>query len=83
MADHVLDLRRISQHFGETLVLEITVGAGAGETPVQEEVRMADERLEAARQSLESDPNVKALKKMFGATIKQDSIELVNPQNSD
>ncbi len=74
---------RISQHFGETLVLEITVSASAGETPVQEEVRMADERLEAARQSLESDPNVKALKKMFGAEIKPDSIELVNPQNSD
>ena len=73
----------MSRHFGETLALDITISAGAGETPVQEEVRIADEQLEAARRSLEADPNVKVLKKMFNAEIKPDSIELVNPQNSD
>ena len=57
--------------------------ADGGETPVQEESRMADERMEAARQSLEADPNVKALKDMFGAELKTDSIELINPPQSD
>jgi len=39
---------------------------------------MADERLEEARQSLEADPNVKALKTMFGAELKTDTIELIS-----
>ena len=37
-----------------------------------------DERLEAARESLEADPNVRALKDMFGAELNPDSIELVD-----
>jgi len=41
------------------------------------------ERLEAARQSLEADPNVQTLKNMFGAELKTDSIELINPPQSD
>jgi hypothetical protein len=44
---------------------------------------MADERMEAARQTLEADPNVQALKDMFGAELKTDSIELINPSQSD
>jgi DNA polymerase-3 subunit gamma/tau len=73
----------LSTHFGEKLAVEITLSADAGETPVQEETRMADERLEAARQSLEADPNVQTLKNMFGAELKTDSIELINPPQSD
>jgi len=73
----------LSTHFGEELAVEITLSAGGGETPVQEESRMEDERLEAARQSLEADPNVQTLKTMFGAELKTDSIELINPPQSD
>ncbi len=73
----------LSAHFGEKLSVEITLSADAGETPVQEETRMADERLEAARLSLEADPNVQTLKNMFGAELKTDSIELINPPQSD
>jgi DNA polymerase-3 subunit gamma/tau len=73
----------LSTHFGEALAVEITLSADGGETPVQEESRMADERLEAARQSLEADPNVQKLKNMFGAELKTDSIELINPPQSD
>ena len=50
---------------------------------MQEETRMADERMEAARQTLEADPNVQALKNMFGAELKTDSIELIKPSQSD
>ena len=74
---------RLSTHFGEKLTVDIELGADAGETPVQEETRVADERIEAARQTLEADPNVQALKTMFGAELKTDSIELINPSQSD
>jgi len=74
---------KLSAHFGEKLTVDIELVADVSETPVQEESRVADERLEAARQSLEADPNVKALKDMFGAELKTDSIELINPPQSD
>ncbi len=73
----------LSKHFGETLVVDVTMGAEATETPVQQESRMADEKMEAARQELEADPNVKAMKNMFGAELKTDSIELISPSQSD
>jgi len=68
----------LSDHFGETLVVDITVGAAQKETPVQQESRLADERLEEARLSLEADPNVQTLKSMFGAELKLDSIEIIS-----
>jgi len=69
--------KSLSKHFGEALLVDITLGSEAEETPLQQESRMADERLEEARQSLESDPNVKALKSMFGAELKTETIELI------
>jgi len=74
---------RLSQHFGEPLAVDVTLGAATQETPSQEESRMSDERMEAARQQLEADPNVKAMKDIFGAEIKTDTIELINPPQSD
>ena len=67
----------LSDHFGEKLVVDIALGSEAAETPIQQESRMADERLEEARQSLEADPNVKSLKEMFGAELKTDTIEII------
>jgi len=69
---------RLTEYFGENLVVDIALGSAAEETPLQQETRMADERLEEARQSLEADPNVKALKTMFGAELKTDTIELIS-----
>ncbi len=68
----------LSEHFGEPLVVDIQLGAAHEETPVQQESRMADERLEAARLSLEADPNVQTLKNMFGAELKTESIEIIS-----
>jgi DNA polymerase-3 subunit gamma/tau len=73
----------LSEHFGEKLAVDITLEEIEAETPVQEESRMVDERMEAARQTLESDPNVKALKNMFGAELNTDSIELIEPSQTD
>ncbi len=72
----------LSRHFKETLLVDIKVAEVVRETPHQEESRLADERIEAARVSLESDPNVKTLKSMFGAELKTDSIELIDPGRS-
>jgi DNA polymerase-3 subunit gamma/tau len=68
---------RLSEYFGESLIVDITIAAEIGETPVQEETRMADEELEAARRTLEADPNVQSLKSMFGAELKADTIEII------
>ena len=67
----------LSERFGEPLVVDIAIGAAADETPLQGETRRADEKIEAALATLESDPNVKSLKDMFGAELNADSIELI------
>ena len=74
---------RLSEHFGESLNVDIALSAETDETPVQQESRIADERIEKARQTLEADPNVQAMKNMFGAEIKTETIELINPPQSD
>jgi DNA polymerase-3 subunit gamma/tau len=75
--------KALSKHFDESLTVDISIGAAKDETPIQEETRLADERIEAARESLESDPNVQALKSMFDAELKTDSIEIINSPQSD
>jgi len=69
---------RLTAHFGEDLLVDIVLGSAKEETPVQQESRLADERLEEARQSLEADPNVQTLKNMFGAELKTDTIEIIS-----
>jgi hypothetical protein len=39
---------------------------------------VADEQIEEARRRLEADPNVQALKSMFGAELKTDTIEIIS-----
>jgi DNA polymerase-3 subunit gamma/tau len=68
----------LSEHFGEEMLVDITIGSAAAETPVQQESRMADEQLEEARKGLEADPNVQAMKNMFGAELKSDTIEILS-----
>ena len=73
----------LSKHFGEQFVVEISVSAAEEETPHQKEERLSDERIDAARETLEADPNVKTLQTMFGAELRPESIELINPSQSD
>jgi DNA polymerase-3 subunit gamma/tau len=73
----------LSDRFGEPLVVDIAIGAAADETPLQEETRRADEKIEEAIATLESDPNVKSLIDMFGAELNADSIELINGTQND
>jgi DNA polymerase-3 subunit gamma/tau len=75
--------KALSEHFSEQLLVDISLGEAVVDTPMQEETRLADEQIDAARESLESDPNIQALKDMFDAELKTDSIELINPTQSD
>jgi DNA polymerase-3 subunit gamma/tau len=73
----------LSSRFGEELKVDIAVGAATDiETPVQKAARLVDEKRDAARESLEADPNVKALQEMFGAELNPDSIEPLNGRQS-
>ena len=76
----------LTDKVGKRLRVEISLATTAGdtvvaETPMQAEARRSDEKLEAARESLESDPNVKALRDMFGAELNPDSIELIDDKS--
>jgi DNA polymerase-3 subunit gamma/tau len=75
--------KTLSDHFGEPLVVDISIGKAEVESPMQEESRQADERFAAEREKLEADPNVQALKSMFGAELSAESIKLNNPPQSD
>lgn len=73
----------LSAQFGEALKVDISIGKTEVESPMQAESRQADEQFAAERKKLEADPNVKALKDMFGAELKADSIKLNNPPQGD
>ncbi|MEM7278796.1 MAG: DNA polymerase III subunit gamma/tau [Pseudomonadota bacterium] len=65
--------RALAKHFDCDLVLHIAVG-GAAETPAQRVVRKEDEQMQAARQAINDDPNVKVMQDLFGAEVDPDSV---------
>lgn len=64
----------LSKYFGETVRIEFEAPLAGAETPAQAEKRAVVEELDSARQSLESDPAVRALRETFGATLLPDSV---------
>jgi DNA polymerase-3 subunit gamma/tau len=75
--------KTLSDHVGEPLVVDISIGKVEVESPMQAESRQVDERFAAEREKLEADPNVQALKSMFGAELSAESIKLNIPPQSD
>jgi DNA polymerase-3 subunit gamma/tau len=73
----------LSDHFGEPLAVDIGIGKVEVESPMQAENRQADEHFAAERAKLEADPNVQALKNMFGAELNAESIKLNKTTYSD
>ena len=65
----------VSRLVGEPVRLDIEVSREEVDTPARKAERHQQHRLERARQSLESDPTVQALKDRFGAVIQPDSIK--------
>jgi DNA polymerase III subunit gamma/tau len=68
----------LCKFFGEKMKVDIVIGEVTAETPVQIEARQETADLEAARAGLEADPNIKALKEMFGAELVAESVEPIN-----
>ena len=64
----------LSKHFGEAVRIEFEAPVAGIETPAQAEQRAVVEEFDSARQSLESDPAVRALRETFGATLLPDSV---------
>jgi DNA polymerase-3 subunit gamma/tau len=70
----------LSQHYGETIRLEITQAEAPGEifTPARREALAAEDRQRAAEQSIDSDPAVRAMREVFGATVRPGSVKPLN-----
>jgi len=74
--------KALANYFGEPLKAEIAIDEIEVETPLQEEARKIDEGRDAAQAGLEADPNVKALKDMFGAQLIPDSVEVISNKSA-
>ncbi|MDR9414021.1 MAG: DNA polymerase III subunit gamma/tau [Spiribacter sp.] len=64
----------LSTHFGRPLSVEIRTGEVQSETPAAAAERTEAERQAAAREAIETDPNIAALRETFGAEVMSDSI---------
>jgi DNA polymerase III subunit gamma/tau len=67
----------LSQHYGETIRLEITQAEATGEivTPARRDAIAAEDRQRAAEQAIDSDPAVRAMREVFGATVRPGSVK--------
>jgi DNA polymerase III subunit gamma/tau len=67
----------LAAHFGEPVRLEIVQAERPGEllTPAKREAIANEDRQRAAEQSIESDPAVRAMREVFGATVKPGSVK--------
>jgi DNA polymerase-3 subunit gamma/tau len=64
----------LREHFGKELRLAIVAGTPSRPTPADIRLASENERMRAAREAIEKDPNVRALQEQFGATLEADSI---------
>jgi DNA polymerase-3 subunit gamma/tau len=64
----------LSAYLGETVKLELSVADRALDTLARQQKAAADDRVQQARAAIESDPNVRAMRDMFGATVQPDSV---------
>ncbi|MDR6715029.1 DNA polymerase-3 subunit gamma/tau [Pseudomonas hunanensis] len=69
----------LNQHLGRTLQLKIELIRPEQETPAQAASRKRSERQHEAEVSIEQDPLIQQMIRQFGATVRQDTIEPVEP----
>jgi DNA polymerase-3 subunit gamma/tau len=69
----------LAAFYGETIKLDMEVGsdkvAATIDTPARRQIAQAQDRMQAARASIESDPNIQAMRDIFGATVQPESIK--------
>ena len=65
----------LSAYFGEPVrARDLSVADRALDTPARQQKAAADDRVQQARAAIENDPNVRAMRDMFGATVQPDSV---------
>jgi DNA polymerase-3 subunit gamma/tau len=64
----------LSAYFQEPIKLDIKLAQDAVATPARKQRAEADDRLRAAQAAIERDPDVQAMRDIFGATVHPDSI---------
>ena len=71
----------LSAHYGETIRLDVEMATDTHrrsiDTPARRQQADAQDRMQAARASIESDPNVQAMRDTFGATVQPESVKPV------
>ena len=67
----------LTKHYGEPTRLEFATSPPPAETPAQALERTALAQTEAARQALDDDPTVRALREQFGATLVPETVRPV------
>jgi DNA polymerase-3 subunit gamma/tau len=67
----------LSGYYGEPMRVEISVDS-AIDTLARQQKAAAEDRLQQAKVSIDNDPNVRAMKDIFGATVQPDSIRPVD-----
>jgi DNA polymerase-3 subunit gamma/tau len=70
--------KALSDYFDADISIDIAIERPKQETPNMALSRKADEKLRAARESLDEDPNIVALKETFDATIQEESVRPVD-----
>ena len=64
----------LSAYFGESVRIELSIADRALDTLARQQKAAADDRVQQARAAIENDPNVLAMRDMFGATVQPDSV---------
>jgi DNA polymerase III subunit gamma/tau len=68
----------LSEREGRPLRIEISVSDVDEDTPARRQAQASDERLRAAERAIESDPAVRAMREVFGATVQPGSVKPLN-----
>lgn len=67
----------LTNYFGEPITVEYELTETVADAPARRKQVEADHRLQAARKSLENDPQVRAMQDIFGAVVQPDSVKPV------
>ena len=67
----------LSSYYGEPIRVEITLEE-AIDTPARQQKAAVEDRMQQARTSIDADPNVRAMKDIFGATVQPESVRPVD-----
>jgi len=67
----------LSAYYGESIRIEFTQAAEEINTPARQQKAAANDRLASARVAIDADPNIRAMRETFGATVQPESIRPV------